>query len=297
MSQAGASFADRFASGRTVLLDGALGTRLEDRGVPCGLPLWSTHALLEAPDAVLRVHREYARAGAEVLTAGTFRTQARTLARAGVADLEDRAAELCRSAVEIARTAAEADDHPIWVAGSAPPLEDCYRPDLVPDDASCRREHEAHAENLAAAGVDVVAVETMNSVREAAAAARAVAQTGLPFWVSFVCTSDSRMLSGESLSDGIDAVRDAGPLAVGVNCLPPAAVAGCLPALRASDLPFCVYANLGAPSADGRRTDACTPKHFAEHAVTWTRAGAVMVGGCCGTGPAHVRSMAKTLSR
>ncbi|MCC6642745.1 MAG: homocysteine S-methyltransferase family protein, partial [Deltaproteobacteria bacterium] len=86
-----------------MILDGALGTELERRGVPSALPLWSAHALLERPDLVRAIHAEYVAAGAEILTANTFRTQERTLARAGFGA---RAAELTALAVRLAREAA-----------------------------------------------------------------------------------------------------------------------------------------------------------------------------------------------
>ena len=142
-----------------------MGTELERRGAPCELPLWSARALMDDPARVSQIHSDYAAAGAELLTANTFRTQRRTLARAG---LGNRAAELSREAVRLARKAAN-DAGPgrtIWIAGSAAPLEDCYRPDLVPGADELEREHAEHAENLAAAGVDAILVETMNSTRD-----------------------------------------------------------------------------------------------------------------------------------
>ncbi len=290
-----ASWSSRLGMGSPVLLDGALGTELERRGVPSGLPLWSTHALLEAPDALAAIHREYASAGAEVLTAATFRTQQRTLARAGDAGLEGEAATLTKRAVLLARYAAEAAPRTCWVAGSAPPLEDCYRPDLVPDDDVAAAEHREHIAHLVEAGVDVIAVETMNCVREARVAARAAAETGVPFWVSFICGPDACLLSGESLRAAIDAVRDTGPTAVGVNCVPPSAVAGCLPVLGSCGLDFLVYANLGAPAKDGSRSEELGPTEFAAEVGRWTAAGARMIGGCCGTRPEHIRAVADAL--
>jgi S-methylmethionine-dependent homocysteine/selenocysteine methylase len=95
-------FADRLASGPPLLLDGATGTELERRGARCDGPLWSVHALLEDPAMILRIHRDYVAAGAEILTANTFRTQARALARGG---LGERAAELTQIAIGLARSA------------------------------------------------------------------------------------------------------------------------------------------------------------------------------------------------
>ncbi len=283
------SFADRLAAERPILLDGATGTELERRGARCSLPLWSAHALIEAPALVARIHRDYAEAGAEVLTADTFRTQARTLARAG---LEARAADLTTRAVALTRDALGPTG---WVAGSMPTLEDCWRPDLSPDDESLDREHAAHAEHLAAAGVDLVLVETMNTRREAVAATRAASATGLPVWVSFACDDRARLLSGEPLADALADVARFDPVLVGVNCLPPAHVEPTLAALRALDRPFAVYANLGAPGEGGGRTHGATPAEFAAHALRWIDAGARAVGGCCGTTPAHVRAITETL--
>jgi S-methylmethionine-dependent homocysteine/selenocysteine methylase len=290
-------FAARLAAGPRLLLDGALGTELERRGVACRLPLWSAHALLEAPALVEAIHREYAQAGADILTSNTFRTQRRTLARAG---LGGRAAELCRTAVELAR--AGAGDRAVFVAGSAPPLEDCYRPDLVPDDATCEREHREHAENLARAGVDLIAVETMNSVREARRAAAAARATGLPFFVSFVCDDRACLLSGEPLAAAVAALRGSGTSAVGVNCAPPETIDACLAALVAARTPadpvLCIYPNLGAPRADGSsRTHDCTPAELAARAAAWIRAGVRILGGCCGTRPEHVAALAMALGR
>jgi S-methylmethionine-dependent homocysteine/selenocysteine methylase len=286
----------RLAGERTLVLDGATGTELERRGSPASLPLWSAHALVRAPELVAAIHADYAAAGADILTANTFRTQRRNLARGGWGD---RALELTRAAVELARRAARglAGEREIHVVGSAPPLEDCYRPDLVPADAELRREHAEHAEHLAEAGVDAILVETMNSAREAAAALRAARATGLPALVSFACWDGAHLLSGEPLRDALAAVLPEEPAAVLVNCLPPSNVAACLPALRDSARPFGVYPNLGAPTdaAGLTRSEDCSPAAFAELARKWREAGANILGGCCGTTPAHIHTLAQDL--
>ena len=288
----------RLAGGAPLLLDGATGTELERRGAPAHLPLWSAHALQSAPELVARIHRDYVEAGAEIVTANTFRTQARTLARAG-ADAPARARELCALAVSLARRAADAapGGRTVWVAGSMPPLEDCYRPDLVPEAETLETEHAEHARHLAEGGADLLLVETMNTIGEALAAARAARATSLPVWVSFACDGAARLLSGEPLADALAAVEDLAPDLVGVNCLPPSAAAAALDVLAGHGRPFGVYANLGAP-IDGSgwaRSDDCTPAEFAEHALRWRAAGARAVGGCCGTQPEHIRAIRSVL--
>jgi S-methylmethionine-dependent homocysteine/selenocysteine methylase len=279
----------RLTGGPPLLFDGALGTELERRGLRSDLPLWSSHALLEAPEAVLQIHREYVEAGAETLTAASFRTQRRTLARAG---LGDRARELTARAVALAREAA--GSRAVLVLGSAPPLEDCYRPDLVPDAGALAREHAEHARNLAEAGADAILAETHNCVREAVAAVRAARDVGLPAIASFACGPGARLLSGEPLAAALAAVLPLAPAAVGVNCLPPSRVPACLPALAASGVPFGVQANLGAPGAatGDPRAEDCAPAAYALQAQRWIVAGARFVGGCCGTTPEHIRAVA-----
>jgi len=289
-----ADLSARIAGPRVVVMDGATGTELERRGAEVSLPLWSARALLEAPDLVRKIHADYVRAGAEVLVANTFRTHQRSLAHGG---LGARAAELSRTAVALAREDADeaSPGRPVWVVGSAAPLEDCYRPDLVPAAPALEREHAAHAENLAAAGVDAILVETLNTAAEALAAARAAQRVGRPVLVSFVCWDGARLLSGEPLADALAAVRPLAPLAVLVNCLPPSNVPACLGPLRESGMRFGVYPNLGTPDEPmGQlRSEACSPAEFA--ATLRGHHGARLLGGCCGTEPEHIRSLAQAL--
>jgi len=304
---------ERLRTGPALLLDGALGTELERRGAVSTLPLWSTHALLASPELVEAVHADYVAAGAEVLTANTFRTQRRVLGRAGIGG---RARELTALAVGLARRAAAARPGRVLVVGSAPPLEDCYEPGRVPGAAALAAEHAEHAEHLAAAGVDAILVETMNTVREAVAAARAARAVGLPCLVSFVCEAPPQparrepqasgaftpaaapaLLGGEPLADALAAAASEGALAVLVNCVPAASADACLPALRAAGPPWGVYPNLGAPGIAGPWVDEpCPPAEFAARAAAWLADGARITGGCCGTGPAHIEAIARRLA-
>lgn len=283
------SLRERLESLVPILLDGATGTELARRGVQIDVPEWSATALLSAPDLVRQVHAEYVDAGAEWITANTFRTHARNLAHCG---LSHRAVELTDLAVRLARDAAAGR---ALVLGSQAPLEDCYSPHLVPPEADLEREHRAMARNLADAGVDAILVETQNTIREAAAAARAAAGTGLPVLVSFVCGRDGRLLSGEQLASAASAVLGCRPAALLVNCLPPESVAAALTELlaAAAGLPVGVYANIGYADKRGQwvMTDSVEPAVYAAQSAEWLRAGARIVGGCCGTTPGHIAAV------
>jgi methionine synthase I (cobalamin-dependent) len=269
-----------------------MGTELQRRGADTRLPLWSARALVDAPDVVREIHREEVEAGAEILTANTFRTHRRTLAKAGLAQ---RSAELSTRAIRLAREAAGSLGRSVFVAGSIAPLEDCYRPDLVPDDAALEREHGEQAESLAAAGADLLLLETHNTIRELVAAARAAKATGLPFVASMVTDGHGRLLSGETIDDAVRALAPLEPDAIGINCVPARKLAGDLVKLAAAapGVPLAAYGNLGLP-ADDRGwafTEELSPEEYAEIPKDWLAYGVRLVGGCCGTTPAYTAAV------
>ncbi len=213
----------------------------------------------------------------------------------------DRAGELTVQAVHLAREAALNADHPVWVAGSQSPVEDCYTPHAVPDEATLAVAHAEIAELLAAAGVDLILVETQNTIREAVAAARAASQTGLPVLVSFVCGSNARLLSGETLIDAATAVLPFQPAGILVNCLPVATVPAAIAELKTllPDLPWGAYANAGCHDEQQGwiATPMQHPANYAAEAMKWRAAGAALIGGCCGTTPEHIRQIQVALSQ
>ncbi len=289
-------FLEGLAGGRTLLLDAAMGTELQRRDADTTLPLWSARPLLRDPELVWTVHGDEVGAGADILTANTFRTHARSLAKCG---LGERSGELTARAVQLAHQAAAAPGREVFVAGSLSPLEDCYRPDLAPDDASLEAEHGAQARFLADSSVDLILAETHNSIREARAALAAGKATGLPVVLSLVTDGEGRLLSGETIEEAARALLPLRPDALGINCVPAARLAGDLERLAAAapGVPLAAYGNLGLP-ADGKGwafSEELSPEAYAEHARRWLDVGARIVGGCCGTTAEHTRALRKLL--
>jgi S-methylmethionine-dependent homocysteine/selenocysteine methylase len=312
MSTPGQRLVRRLGEDPPLVMDGAMGTELERRGVPTPAPLWSAAALVTHPEVVVEVHRAYARAGADILVTNTFRSQRRSLAAASVAGIHTcaglSAAELTARAVEFARRAADErtgqTGKEVCVLASMGPLEDCYRPDLVPDESTLDAEHGEHAAQLAGAGADALLVETMNTRREALAAIAAGRATGLPVLAGFVANSNGDLFDGDRLADVIPALIDAGAAAVLVNCTPVETTRAVVEQLRslAAETPFGAYANngyghpavgwvAGAGDVPGRKPPL-DPAHYAEEAGAWLSAGANVVGGCCGTTPEHCAAIA-----
>jgi len=283
-----AALAARLADG-PLLLDAALGTELSRRGAPASPPLWSARAVLARPELVLAVHRENVAAGADVLTAGTFRTQPALLGAA--------AREATRRAVSLAREAA-AERPGVLVAGSIAPVGDCWRPDLVPPDAELARLHALHARALAEAGADLLLLETFGTAREWLAAARAAAATSLAVVACATTREDGALLTGEPLGAAARALLalPSPPAALGVNCVPARRLAASLVRLAAAapGVPLAAYGNTGLPldEAAGAFAEPISPEEYATVADRWLALGARLVGGCCGTGAGHVAALA-----
>ncbi|MCA8956220.1 MAG: homocysteine S-methyltransferase family protein [Planctomycetes bacterium] len=264
------------------LLDGPLGTELLDRGVATPLPGWSAHALETAPQVLCAIHREYASAGAHVHTANTFRTQPLRF--------PDHWEALLQRAVTCARTALEGFD--VRLAGSMAPVADCYRPEESPPDA--RVTHRAMARALRDAGVDLLLVETFPHLGELWAAVEEAVATGLPTWASATAGPNADLLSPEQLGQAARGAVERGATAVLVNCVPAARVADYLPHLAGLGVPFGAYANAGrAAPVMGFMPERIAPDRYADYAAQWVASGASIVGGCCGTGVAHITELAR----
>jgi homocysteine S-methyltransferase len=286
------TFLERLGDPRPIILDGATGTELERLGVDTTTPIWSAMALVNSPELVQQVHRSYIKAGAEVIITNTFRTHRRNLEAVGMGD---RAAELTARAVQLARRAVDGADHPAWVAGSIAPLEDSYSANALPREVYLA-EHSQMAHHLAAAGTDLLLIETISTIREAEAAAEAAHALDLPYGVSFICKTDGNLFSGESLADAVKAVLLHQPNFFGINCTAAPELPRALRHLRAAtNLPISVYAN-PSHTEDYQHwgeTEAADPQVYADYARLWVEGGARLIGGCCGTGPAHIAALAE----
>lgn len=289
---------------RPVLLDGATGTELLRRGAWTGLPLWSAHALADRTglEVLTTIHRDYARAGAEILVTNTFRTSYRTLDRAGWAGNWE---PLNRRAVEAAREGAKASgSERTMVAGGLAPLEDCYRPDLAPDEETCYREHHRQAKLLAELGVDLIFVETVNCAREAMGAVRAGAETGLPVLISLCPKPPAHLLSEDALVDVVPRLIDLGGEALRgilLNCATPDVMDACYPRLigLAGGVAHGIYPHMGQANDEvgWKLPEQGEPLPLAERLLPWLDRGARFIGGCCGTTPRHIEALRQTIER
>ncbi len=305
---------DKLARGTTVLLDGGIGTEILRRGV-----YWRCHGIEQHPEVVRQVHADYRAAGADVLRTDTFQLNRRAylnlfhglehMRRIGPEGLEHKAGRLIRQAVELAHQAQNGGsptraDTPA-VAGVISPLEHCFRPDLTPPLDQCRAEYGELVSEMKAAGVDFILLESMNRVAEARVATEVARSSGLPVWVSFVVRENGQVLSREPLAEAVRAIEPLGVDVIAVNCGPLEDIAPALAELRQHRQgPIGAWAHIGRydppswkfgfyPRFNG--TEAVPPARYLEAAREWKKIGAQVIGGCCGTGPEHVRALREGL--
>lgn len=282
----------------TLLLDGATGTELRARGVSVAdykSSIWSALALIEAPGEVQQLHADYIRAGADVITANNYAVTRKLLAREGA---EGRMEELTRQAMSLANAARiEAGNPKAKIAASLAPLDTTYRHDLVgsfEDNLAAYRE----TASLVAPTADILLVETMSTAEEARAAATAASETGKPVWVSWTLMhSGAALRSGESINAAVKALAGLPVTAMLFNCVCCNAAKKALPGLiKAAAVPVGVYANpvhdeapIGEPAqVIEKPLDADA---YAADAKSWLDAGARLIGGCCDTGPEHIKKL------
>jgi homocysteine S-methyltransferase len=274
-----------------VVLDGGLATQLEAAGHDLGDELWSARLLADNPDAIVAAHRAFLDAGAQVITTASYQATLAGFARRGF-DGE----ALLRRSVALARQAAA--DRPVWIAASVGPygaaLADGseYRGDYGLSVAELVRFHRPRLEILAAAGPDVLAVETVPDIREAEALLTALDGIGVPAWLSYTVDGD-RTRAGQSLVEaGAIARNHPGIIAVGVNCSAPAdAVAAVGVLAAASGRPGVLYPNSGETWDAAART-----WRGRSQPVDWADA-APLVGGCCRVMPADIADIADRAAR
>jgi len=282
--------------GGTLVLDGATGSELRRRGMPLDPLVWSALAPLTHYELLRAIHFDYIAAGADVVTTSTFATTRFVLEAAGRSD--DFAAVNTR-AVGAAREARDASGRAVAIAGSISCLPPRFDVQAYPDENEESAAYLELAETLAEAGADLLLLEMMQETRHAPLACAAARTVGLPVWLGVSC----RVGAGGALvafdfplvplAATLDALLPFAPDTIAVMHSPIAAVAPALQELRArSSTPLGAYPEIGDGSA---ATEAVTPADLAAQARAWIDAGARIVGGCCGTRPAHIRAIAASL--
>ena len=279
-----------------LLADGATGTNLFAMGLVSGEApeIWNA----EHPDRVKRLHQSFVEAGSDIILTNSFGANRRRLA---LHKFEARTHELNRLAALHGRAVAEAAGRKVLVAGSVGPTGDLYVPlGALTEDAAVEIFVE-QIEGLRDGGADVIWIETMSSFEEIRAASRAAIRVGMPHTVTASFDTAGSTMMGIAPKSFIDTVAgfDPPPQAVGANCGVGASdlLVSILDMTAAQpELAVIAKGNCGIPKVEGDKIlYTGTPALMADYARLAVDAGARILGGCCGTTPAHVAAMRQAL--
>lgn len=306
--------ADALSQKPYLVLDGALATELERRGADLDDPLWSARVLLDQPELIRQVHADYFGAGADVATTASYQAHAAGFARRGIP--AERVPQLLALTVQLARAAREdylrtapaSAPRPLVAASVGPygaALADGseYVGNYALTDQELAAFHRPRMAALLAAGPDLLACETLPSLREALVLAQLLNEfPQSSAWISFSCQDGSHTCEGQDIAECANALAGfAQVVALGVNCTAPEHVPSLLRRLHANSAkPLLAYPN------SGERYDAVAKcwhaqagnlvPEFAAQACTWHTAGARLIGGCCRTTPTDIRAIREQLA-
>jgi 5-methyltetrahydrofolate--homocysteine methyltransferase len=279
-----------------VLLDGGMGTLLQERGLEGGGAgeLWN----VEHPDVIRKIHTEYAEAGARVLTTNTFGGTEPRLEMHGIGD---RVHDVNKAAAEIAREVAQ--QHGAFVAGDLGPTGELMAPMGTLDEKQASALFEAQLRGLVDGGIDLVIIETISDLTEMRAAI-AAAQTvvpDLPIVATFSFDTNLHTMMGVAPAQAVTDLADSGVDAIGANCGRGLAelesIVSAMVDVRPDGLMLIGQSNAGLPHLVGDHFvyDA-TVEDVAQHAVRLREMGIDLIGSCCGSTPAFTAAMRDALS-
>lgn len=287
---------------KITILDGGMGRELARMGAPFKQPEWSALALMEGPDFVRQAHANFIDAGAEVITTNSY---ALVPFHIGMPAFSTRGRSLVDLAGRMAKQAVLESGKKVRIAGSLPPLFGSYRPDLF--DAKRAPMLLSTLTAGLAPHVDLWLAETLSSIEEARVVRAQLSGDRRPLWISFTLKDDEptavpMLRSGETVTAAAEAVLRLHAAALLFNCSQPEVMEAALIAARAvvgERIPIGCYANAFPPmTADAEANEGLSPIRadldppgYSRFAASWVKAGATMIGGCCGIGPAHIKAL------
>jgi homocysteine S-methyltransferase len=293
---------ERLDGGEVLILDGAMGTELERRGVPMNDVAWDAAALATHPDLVREVHEDYIKAGADVIITNTFATARHVLEPAGMGG---QFRELNNRAVTLAKEAREnVADGSVFIAGSISTMSAHDDHSYEPRAEKARDNYQEQAEVLAESGVDVIALEMMRDLEQTSYAVEAAVATRLPVWVGFSCktTDEGTVVLWDGNHTLAEALEQIPPLGASVVSIMHTLTENTPPALREVisrwSGPVGAYPHSGEfIMPNWQFIDMVSPEDFTTQAQGWLGMGVQLIGGCCGIGPEHIRILKERLPK
>jgi len=276
-------------SSKPLVLDGAMGSYLQQKGLLTDDVLWTTNINHNNPDLILKTHLEYIDAGADIITTNTFRTNPASLSKAGISN----AAEYVKEAVDLAKQASMG--RKVLTAGSNAPAEDCYQKERTLSKNELEENHKYHIDLLIDSGVDFVLNETQSHFDELKIICDHCDKNELPYAISLYVNRSMDLLSGENLKTSLSFLNDHNALAVGINCISPELLFRIVGSIQLPER-WGFYLNCGS----GQPTDkfincGIQPDEYLKSVKKSLAYKPVFIGSCCGSSPAHTKKIREFL--
>ena len=274
---------------KPLILDGAMGSYLQQKAFKTDDIIWTTNINRTNPDAIIQIHNEYIEAGADIITTNTFRTNPASLSKAGISI----ASEYVEQAVELAFQASFGKN--VLIAGSNAPAEDCYQTERTLSKNKLEKNHKYHIDLLADSGVNFILNETQSHFDELRIICDHCDRNSIPSVISLYVLDTLKILSGESLESVLSFLNDHDVLAVGLNCISPELY---LKFIGSIGLPkqWGFYLNCGS----GQPTDKIInceiqPDEYLKSVEKSILYKPSFIGSCCGSNPSHTQKIREYL--
>lgn len=275
---------------RPLILDGAMGSLLIEKGIKNHLVLWTSLSNLEHPEVVKSIHLEYINNGADIITTNTFRTNPIAVHKSNE---KINVEEFVKAAIQTAKDAR--GNKKIMIAGSNAPAEDCYQIERTIPLSELEYNHKKHIDILWNNSVDIIWNETQSHMDEIEIICKYCSENKIPYIVSLFFNENLKLLSGENLIDAVNYINSFNPVAIGFNCIKPKTF---FKFIEKYSLPerWGFYFNCGAGNYDDEFL-ACgiSPKNYSELTKQLLKFNPTFVGSCCGSNPEHTKAIKEVI--
>jgi methionine synthase I (cobalamin-dependent) len=274
---------------RPLILDGAMGSYLQEKGFAPNHVLWMTNLNQNNPEVIIQVHEDYITAGADLITTNTFRTNPSALDNYGIKDYK----VYVKQAVKLGQKAVGNRD--VLIAGSNAPAEDCYQRVRTLSQQKLEVNHINHIDLLIDSGVNIILNETQSHFDEIQIICEHCSKNKIPFVISLYIEEPMNILSGESLESVLFFISDYNPLAIGFNCISPKLFRRILEQVTLS-FNWGFYLNCGSGNIRNEViTCDISPDEYLESVKESFSSQPSFVGSCCGSNPDHIKKIKELL--
>jgi S-methylmethionine-dependent homocysteine/selenocysteine methylase len=276
---------------RPLILDGAMGTELQNRGVKVPLPLWSANANIEHPEIVINIHKDYIESGSDIITANTFRSTSWTYRKVGYG--KKKSVEMAKlSLYKAVECAQKAISDSTRIAGSITSIEDCYTPSAFPGRSIAEDTYGYSTEWLVDAGADIILFETMGNIQEISCGLEMVKNLEVPVWLSIILKDDSHLLDETPIQDVIELINRYHLDCLMTNCNQIDTTLSALDGiLKLWAKEWGVYPNLGINDYGNDYFTIVDDSNFRSAIATLFSYEPDVIGLCCGSTPKHITEL------